>query len=119
MFFVEDATTLGNVYLTYNYKNPTAPIILLACDFFLDLFEEYTELDFVMLGSWYYDDYHLWYIERDMISQYRQHTIDTSRIELIDFKTEYIGFKYVIPLDKISENSSDTKATEGTTQNDR
>lgn len=93
LFFVEDTTILGNIYEVDSWDIPWKPVILLACDFFLDLFEQSPDLDCILCGSWIPNKYCLWYIDRSMIAAYREHVIDTSKIKLCNFSPRNLGFK--------------------------
>ena len=99
-FFIEDTTLLGNIYDTESWDVPTHPLFLPCCDFFLDLFEKSPKLDCAFCGSWAYKSHYLWFIDRTMISSYRNKQINTEGLTLCNFTPHHVGFKMIMPDEK-------------------
>ena len=99
-FFIEDTTLLGNTYNTDSWDVPTQPLFLPCCDFFLDLFEKSPKLDCAFCGSWANKSYYLWFIDRTMISSFRNKQINTESLNLCNFTPHHVGVKMIIPDEK-------------------
>lgn len=99
IFFIEDSALLGNTFDSGEWDKPSIPLILLHCDFFLDLFENSPELDCVIFGRFY--DRELWYIDHSLIDTYREHEVDTSNIQLFNYNPRSTGFKVLLSPDEI------------------
>lgn len=99
VFFIEDTTIFGNFYATDSWDESVTPLILLHCDFFLDLFESSPDLDCVIFGRFY--DRWLWYIDQSLISEYRKHIVNTHEIEVFDYTPRSTGYKVLLTPDEI------------------
>lgn len=99
IFFIEDSTLLGNTFDSGEWDKPSTPLILLHCDFFLDLFENSPDLDCVIFGRFY--DRGLWYIDHSIIDTYREHEVDTRNIQLFNYSPRSSGFKVLFTPDEI------------------
>ena len=97
LFFIEDTTTLGNLIESEDGDLPCEPLLLPFCDFFLDLFELSPDLDAVVCASWFPSEYCLWYIDRNMIMDYRKNEIDTSKVKIINLNPQSLRVKILIP----------------------
>lgn len=95
-FFIEDVTCLGSLYVDKT-DGKLKPVILLHSKQFLDIFEKCNDLDFVLFGFYVSSDYHLWYISKSSIGDYRQNEIDLDTIEIMDLDLMFMGAKITLP----------------------
>lgn len=102
-FFIEDTTLLGSIFESKSKDYSWEPLILPRCDFFLDLFEKSPKLDCAFCGSWYPSESCLWFIDRSMIDDYREHQLITSEIHLIRMNPWSVGYKAIVPTESIPE----------------
>jgi hypothetical protein len=100
IFFIEDTSIFGNAYDTYSWDATNTPLILLHCDFFLDVFEKSPDLDCVIFGSKYYREKELWYIDHSLITEYRKHTVSTDEIDVFDYTPRSTGYKLLLTPDE-------------------
>ena len=104
-FFIEDTTVLGNIFEPECSDRAWEPLVLLFCDFFLDLFECSPDLDMVVCASWFPNEYCLWYMDQTMILEYRKHEINTSKVKIVNFNPQSIGVKLIIPDERLFEQN--------------
>lgn len=98
LFFIEDVTELGNLYVDRNGCNTkTLPVILPFCDFFLEKFQHSPLLDCVLCASWMPNRNEVWYIDHSMIDDYISNKIYSDSIRIIDFQPHLMGIKIIIP----------------------
>lgn len=105
LFFIEDTTVLGNIVEPEYSDRALEPLVLLFCDFFLDLFECSPDLDMVVCASWFPNEYCLWYMDQTMILEYRKHEIDTSKVKIVNLNPQSIGVKLIIPDERLFERN--------------
>lgn len=101
IFFIEDTSIFGNAYDTDSWDATNIPLILLHCDFFLDVFENSPDMDCVVFGSTYYREKQLWYIDHSLIAEYRKHMVNTNEIDVFDYTPRSTGYKVVLTPDEI------------------
>lgn len=94
MFWIEDTTLLGNVFLskpaTYNTQPQT--LVLLHCDKFLDVLEECEKLDYILCFSHYGMQKFCWFLDMKNICDYRENQVKISDVTILDFQPKTTGF---------------------------
>ena len=98
MFWIEDTTILGNVFLPQSkgYNVNIKPLILLYCDKFIDRLTNCNNLDYIMCFSHYGNNKFIWFLDLDFIDAYKERQVITSKIKLIDFSPHTTGFVTVL-----------------------
>ena len=97
MFWIEDSTLLGNVFISNNEHDVNLkPLVLLYCDKFLDELSNCKNLDYILCFSHYGNKQFIYFLDLNFISAYREKQINTSEIEIIDFSPHTTGFVMVL-----------------------
>lgn len=98
MFWIEDTTLLGNVFLPQDkgYNVSVKPLVLLYCDKFLDKLSDCNNLDYILCFSHYGNEKFIWFLDLDFITAYKGKQIITSEIKIIDFSPHTTGFVTVL-----------------------
>lgn len=106
MFFIEDKTILGNLYETGEDSQPVSKLVPFVCDFFLDLFDDSPEVDYILFGDISQRNDGLLYIDHGIVADYRQKMICADQIQIINFNPQQIGARFLVTDEELNRNST-------------
>jgi len=97
MFFIEDTSPLGSLAVERcGPESKANPIILAKCQEFLVQLRNSPEVHYVLACSSVGSCKYIWFIDRNEIELYYQHSIDYGRMDFVKFTPQVVSFRFMI-----------------------
>ena len=97
MFLIEDVSPIGSIaFGNNNGKAQKLPVTLAQCPEFLDLVEQYNQIDYVLCCSYVCDSEYVWFIDCDQIPAYREKQCDYANMRFFNNPICIVEFRKIV-----------------------